>query len=75
MTNFIHGFNITVESERKELSDMIDDLLKIEKKNNINQELVTKYSSECDEYEKKLNKIDELALLIKNATKRIRSKI
>ena len=73
--NFIHGFNITVESERKEMSNMIDDLLKIEKKNNINQALVTKFSSECDEYQKKLDQIDELALLIENANKRIREKI
>jgi hypothetical protein len=75
VNDFIHGFNITVESERKELSNMIDDLLKIEKKNNINQALVTKFSREGDEYQKKLDKIDELALLIENATKRIRSKI
>ena len=39
------------------------------------QEMVTKFSREGDEYQKKLDQIDELALLIENATKRIRSKI
>ena len=75
MTDFIAGFNITVEKERQELEEMIINLLEIEKKNNKNQELVTKFSKECEEYQKRLDKIDELALLIENATKRIRSKI
>ena len=39
------------------------------------QEMVTKFSSEGDEYQKKLDQIDELALLIENAIKRIRGKI
>lgn len=73
--NFIGGFNITVKKEREELVNMINDLLEIEKKNNINQALVTKFSGELEEYDKKLNRIDELALLIENATERIRNNI
>jgi len=73
--DFIHGFNITVESEREEMSNMIDDLLKIEKKNNINQALVTKFSEECDEYQKNLDQIDLWAMEIQNLIKKIRGKI
>ena len=50
----------------------IDDIIALLK---TNQELVTKFSSEGDEYQKKLDQIDELALLIENAIKRIRGKI
>lgn len=39
------------------------------------QRLVTQFSSDCEVYQKRLDKIDELALLIENATKRIRGKI
>ena len=35
------------------------------------QELVTKLSEEGDEYQKKLDRIDELALLIESANERI----
>lgn len=73
--NYIHGFNITVESEREELVNMIDDLLDIEKKNNINQELITQFSGECDEYQKKLDQIDLWAMEIQNLIKKIRGKI
>lgn len=74
-TDFLHGFNLTVESEREELSNMIDDLLEIEKKNNINQTLVTKFSEEGDEYQKNLDEIDLLAMQIQTLLCRIRSKI
>jgi len=73
--DFIHGFNITVKEEREEMSNMIDDLLKIEKKNNINQALVTKFSSECDEYQKNLDQIDLWVMEIQNLIKKIRGKI
>ena len=75
MTDFIAGYNITVEEERKELENMIDDLLKIEKKNNKNQELVTKLSEEGDEYQKKLDQIDLWAMEIQELIKKIRGKI
>jgi len=75
MNNFIHGFNITVESEREELSNTIDNLLKIERKNNINQALVTQFSEEGDKYQKKLDQIDLWAMEIQNLIKKIRGKI
>ena len=34
MTDFIAGFNITVEKEREDLEDMVNDLLEVEKKCN-----------------------------------------
>ena len=74
-TDFLHGFNLTVESEREELSNMIDDLLEIEKKNNINQALVTKFSEEGDEYQKNLDEIDLSAMQIQTLLCRIRTKI
>lgn len=75
MTDFILGFNITVEEERKDLVNMVDDLLEIEKKNNINQELVTKFSKEGDEYQKKLDLIDSWAMEIQERIKKIRGEI
>ena len=33
-TNYIGGYNITVEKERDELREMINDLLEVEKKHN-----------------------------------------
>jgi len=75
MTDFILGFNITVEKERQDLVDMVNDLLVTEKKNNINQELVTKFSSECDEYQNKLNNIDFRAMNIQNLINEIREMV
>jgi len=54
--------------QRGKLED-IQDILKSK------QELVTKFSMEGDEYQKKLDQIDESALIIENAIKRIRGKI
>ena len=65
-TDFIGGFNITIKEERQELIDMVKDLLEIEKKNNKNQELVTKFSSECEEQQKNLDQIDLYAMEIED---------
>ena len=75
MTDFIAGFNITVEEERQELENMINDLLEIEKKNNKNQELVTQYSSEYEVYQKDLDQIDIWAMDIEELLKKIRGKV
>ena len=75
MDDFIMGFNITVGSGRQDLIDMVNDLLEIEKKNNINQELVTKFSKEGDEYQKNLDQIDLWAMEIQALIKKIRGKI
>ena len=48
---------------------------KLEKENIELKETIKGLREEGDEYQKNLDKIDELALLIENATKRIRSKI
>jgi len=56
------------ESDQKKIDEVVS-LLKS------NQELITKFSSEGDEYQKRLNRIDELALLIGNATEQIRNNI
>ena len=48
---------------------------KLERENIDLKETIRNLRWEGNEYEKKLNKIDELALLIENATKGIRSKI
>lgn len=47
----------------------------LERENIDLKETIKNLRWEGNEYEKKLNKIDELALLIENATKRIREKI
>lgn len=80
--DFIGGFNITVEQERQELTNMINDLLEIEIKfNKMNEEnielkeTIKDLREEGEEYDKKLNRIDELALLIENATEKIRNNI
>ena len=75
MTNFIAGFNITDEKERKELEDMINDLLKIEKIYFNKQELFTKISSEVEEQQKNLDQIDIWAMDIEELLKKIRGKI
>jgi len=66
MNDFIAGFNITVEKERKELEEMVNDLLVIEKNYFKNQELVTKFSSEVEEQQKNLDQIDLWAMEIED---------
>ena len=75
MNDFIAGFNITVEKERKDLEEMINDLLIIEKNYFKKQELVTKFSSEGEEYQKKLDNIDLWAMEIERLIKNIRGNI
>lgn len=54
MTDFIAGFNITVEKEREELEEMVNDLLEIEKIYFNKQELFTKLEKENAELKKLL---------------------
>lgn len=44
-------------------------------RNQEKQALVTKFSEECDEYQKKLDQIDLWAMEIQNLVKKIRGKI
>jgi len=75
MTDFIAGFNITNKNERQELEEMIFQLLEIEKKYDKQQELVTKFSSDCEVYQKDLDQIDIWAMDIEELLKKIRGKI
>jgi len=50
----------------------IDDIIALLK---TNQELVTKFSSEGDEYQKKLDQIDLWAMEIQSLIKKVRGKI
>jgi len=50
-------------------------LEELQKENAVLKETIKNLRWEGDEYQKKLDKIDELALLIENAIKRIRGKI
>mgnify|MGYP001152651411 CR=1 FL=1 len=66
----------TIKHETGEDFTEIAQLLQeLENKNIIKQTLVTKFSSECDEYQKNLDQIDLWAMEIQNLIKKIREKI
>lgn len=61
--------------KRKNVIECLKYNKKLEKENIELKETIKGLREEGEEYDKKLNRIDELALLIENATKRIRNNI
>ena len=69
MTGSIEHLTALGYKEEKQAIEEVITLLKTQ------QEFVSKFSSECEEYQKRLDQIDELALLVERAIKNIRGKI
>ena len=67
--------DIKVRKEFYRLCDAVDRVKVLEKENAELKETIKNLRWEGEEYQKKLDQIDELALLIENAIKRIRGKI
>lgn len=57
------------------INEWTEKIEKLEKENIELKETIKDLRWEGDEYDKKLDRIDELALLIENATERIRNNI
>jgi len=69
MTGSIEHLTALGYKEEKQAIEEVINLIKT------NQELVTKFSSECDEYQKKLDNIDLWAMEIERLIKNIRGNI